>query len=425
MNEEFLQYVWANSLFQSIDCISTTGKAIRILSVGQQNRDSGPDFYNAKIQIDGMLFAGTVEIHQRASDWFRHGHDKDPAYTNVILSVVKEADRDVVDCTGRCIDSIELKYHENLWKEFTYMQSILTEPRCYRHLKKVEPFRAEMILTAYAVERLERKCESLKEMLAHTHNDWESCFYRMLVRYWSGNVNSDAFAQLALNLSYKTILRCSDSLFRIEALLFGFSGLLQETQEPDDYTTALQKEYDYQAAKFRLVSMPPSMWKFMCVRPTAFPTVRLALLAALMHRSHFLYSGMLEAKTVQDVEQLLDVQASSYWTTHYKFGIPSAERIKKVGKTIKDVLIINALVPFIFVYGKERGEERYCEKGLRWLEEIKGEKNHIIRAWEKQNFPCHSALHTQAVLEIKREFCDRHRCLECKIGHEIFKQLKK
>ena len=228
MTEEFLQYVWANSLFTSTVCVSTKGKKVEVLNVGFQNRDAGPDFFNAKVRIDDVVQVGNVEIHQKGSDWFRHAHEKNSAYNNVILSVVGEADVEVYDSCGREIDAITLAYDNRLWDEYVFMQGVPVEPRCHRHLKRIDSTRMEMLFTGYAIERLERKCKDIQVMLRETKNDWEECFYRMLVRYWSGNVNADVFAQLAQNLSYKKVVRSSESLFRVEALLLGYAGLLAD-----------------------------------------------------------------------------------------------------------------------------------------------------------------------------------------------------
>ncbi len=425
MTEEFLQYVWANSLFTSTRCLSTKGKEVEILNVGLQNRDAGPDFFNAKVRIGDVVQAGNVEIHQKASDWFRHGHEKDTAYDNVILSVVADADMEVRDSKDREIDAITLRYDVRLWDEYIFMQGVPVEPRCYRNLRRVDPVRMDMLFTGYAIERLERKCGDIKMMLDETRNDWEDCFYRMLVRYWSGNVNAEAFAQLARDLSYKKVIRCSDNLFRVEALLLGYSGLLTGVEQEDDYTIALREEYEYQAAKFHLTAMERARWKYMRIRPTSFPTVRLALLASLMMRFNFLLSAVLEAEHLPEVYKLLDVQASDYWDTRYKPGVPATRQVKRLGNSMKTVIVINAIIPFLFIYGRERKEERYCDKAIQWLEELEAERNHVTEAWTKQGVELKSALQSQALLQIKREYCDAHRCLHCKIGGEVFRSVVK
>lgn len=337
--------------------------------------------------------------------------------------MVGEADMEVYDSRGREIDAITLVYDNRLWDEYVFMQGVPVEPRCHRHLKEIDSTRLEMLFTGYAIERLERKCKDIQVMLRETKNDWEECFYRMLVRYWSGNVNADVFAQLAQNLSYKKVVRSSESLFRVEALLLGYAGLLADVPGTDEYALRLREEYEYQAAKFQLKAMNVSQWKFMRIRPIAFPTVRLALLASLMMRFNFLLSSVLDASDVSEIYGLLDVTASSYWDTHYKLGVVSMKRVKKMGNSMKNVIIINALIPFLFIYGKERGEERYCDKALRWLEELRAERNHVSEMWTRYGVQVNSALQSQALLQVKREYCDTHRCLHCKIGAEIFRRV--
>ncbi len=413
MTEEFLQYVWENTLFDTKHGITTEGKKIEVIHPGFRNRDAGPDFFTAKIRINGMLHVGNVEIHQRGSDWFRHGHHVDPAYDNVILSVVAVADEEPYNTRCRSIDSMVLAYNRQLWDEYVYLQKSLETPRCAGRLRGIDPLRASMILTGYAVERLEAKCQVIRQMLKDTRNDWETCFYRMLARYWSGSVNAEPFAMLAQNLPYKTILKCADNLSRVEALLLGFSGLLDTCPE-DEYVRGLRREYEFQASKSRLVAMNPSMWKFMRVRPVSFPTVRLALLAAIMVRFNLLFSAVVEAKTLAEVEALLDVRASSYWDTHYKLGELAETRVKHLGSTMKQIIIINSIIPFLFVYGRERGEEAYVDKAMQWLETLPAEHNYITENWSRVGINLPSALQSQAVIQVKKEYCDKHRCLDCK-----------
>ena len=413
MTEEFLQYVWENTLFDTRHCFSTTGKALEIVHPGYKNRDAGPDFFNAKVKIDGMLHAGNVEIHQRGSDWFRHGHHTDAAYDNVILSVVAVADEEALTSAGRPVDGMVLAYDTRLWDEYAALQRLTDTPRCARLLRRADPMRVSMALTGYAVERLEAKCRVIRDMLAETRNDWETCFYRLLARYWSGSVNAEPFGRLACALPYKAVLKCADNPARVEALVFGVSGLLSAC-ETDDYVEALRREYEFQAAKWRLETMNPVAWKFARVRPGSFPSVRLALFAALMPRFNSLVSAVLQSGSLEEVGRLLDVRASAYWDTHYKLGVPSVRQVKRLGQLMKEIVIINAVIPFLFVYGKERGEEAYCDKALAWLDTLPAESNYITAGWGDAGVSLASALQSQAVIQLKKEYCDARRCLQCK-----------
>ena len=424
MNEDFLQYIWANALFRDAECVTTSGERLRVLRVGEQNRDAGPDFSNARVEKGGIILAGTVEVHVSGSDWFRHGHHLDAAYDNVILSVVKNADAGATTSKGRRVDTIELQYDERHWDEYLYIRDTRVMPRCHRRLRAIDPCKLESSLTGYAVERLERKCADVRRVLESNKNDWEGTLYHVITRYWSGNVNADPFSRLARGISYKKAWRESDSLQRVEALLLGYSGLLGAASERDEYVDTLQREYDHLARKYGLQAIDPSCWKFARARPTLFPTVRIALLAALLCRSRFLFSGLLEAPTARDAARLLDVAASPYWDTHYLPGRPSVPRVKRTGDMLRQLLVVNALVPFLFVYGKEQAEERYSEKALRWLEELPPETNSILRKWKACDITPRSALHAQAILHVHGEYCLQHRCLHCKLGNEIFKVIK-
>jgi hypothetical protein len=424
MDEEFLQYIWGNSLFLDAEVVTTGGERARVLHVGVLNRDSGPDFYHARVEKGGVVLVGTVEVHLAASDWFRHGHHADAAYDNVILSVVGKADAEVYTSKGRRVDTVELRYDERCRDEYLYMQDVPLLPRCHRRLRDIDPCKLELSLEGYAVERLERKCEDVYRLLEASRGDWEATLHGMITRYWSGNVNAEAFSLLARGLSCNRAWRAGDSLFRLEALLLGYSGLLEAADARDEYVDAARAEYDFLASKHGLQALPPSCWKFMRVRPALFPTVRIALLAALLCRSNFLFSALIEAPSAREAMQELDVSASSYWDTHYLLGEPSTRQVKKVGEMLRQVIAVNALVPFLFVYGRERGEERYGEKALRWLEELPAERNRVMKNWSEHGVVPRSALQSQALLQVHREYCLPRRCLHCKLGNEVFRVIR-
>lgn len=418
MKEDFLQYIWANSLYRSRELTTVSGKNVIILNGGSLNRDAGPDFFNAKIKIDDIILAGNIEIHLSNSDWFQHGHQNDAAYNNVILSVVGYADVSVHNSEGREIETVELEYADNLYDEYLFMTEHHREPGCFRRLELLDKGWFKLSLQGLAVERLERKCADIQKNLEQTHNDWEECFYRLLCKYWSGNVNSEPFYELALRIPYKILLKYADRPFMVEALLFGCSGLLK-TAEEDEYVDSLKKECAYLQAKHKLEAMRASQWKFMRVRPDAFPTVRVALLASCLCRFSHLMSGLLDAGSVKEACGLLNVEASAYWTKHYQFGKLSAEKIKRTGDNTKKIILINAVVPFMFMYGKKRGEDKYVEKALDWLENIEAEYNYIVESWKSCGFMFDSALQTQALIQLRKEYCDRHRCMQCRIGREV------
>lgn len=420
MKEDFLQYIWANSLYKSNEFKTYNGKEVRILNPGELNRDAGPDFFNARILVDGIILAGNIEVHLKSSDWYRHGHHTDTSYNTVILSVVKTDDVRVYDSNGREIECVVLEYAENLYAEYVFMRDSRSHPGCVKGLENIEDSWFFLTLQSLAVERLERKVEDIRTLLKLTGNDWEECFYRLLCKYWSGNVNSVAFYQLALYLPYKVLLKYADQIRIVEALIFGVSGLLEEAEE-DEYVRILKREYAYYRKKHQLVGMPGRMWRFMRIRPEGFPTVRLALLAAFICHLGAAVPRLMNAVSVKEVSAIFDVQASPYWDTHYLFRKASVFREKRMGQSLRHILLINTVVPFLFVYGKEQGNEKLTEKALRWLEHLEPENNYIVDAWKKCGFIFDSALQTQALIQLRKEYCDKHLCLRCRIGREVLK----
>ena len=423
MREEFLQYIWANALFRCSDFVSCSGKKIQILNVGTWNRDAGPDFFNARLRIENIEFAGNIEIHLKNSDWYRHGHHVDAAYNNVLLSVVKEADGNIYNSAGQEVETVVLEYAENLYEEYLFMQRAVHQPGCRQNLKMIDKEWFDMTLEALAIERLERKCGDIRNILEQTQDDWQECFYRLLCKYWAGNVNSDPFYQLALRLPYKVLLKHSDKPEQQEALLLGCAGLLEEETGNDEYVNSLRDEFHYLQSKYGLTVLSAEQWKFMRIRPDAFPTVRIALLASFFREFPDLVGKVTEAQNLWEIFDALEVKASSYWDTHYRFGQTSFVHPKKMGQSLKNIVVINVVVPFLFLYGKYQANEKYCDRAMGWLEQLSAEKNYIITDWENCGFHFNSALQTQALIQLRKEYCDKHRCLQCKLGREVLKKM--
>ena len=323
MREEFLYYIWENRLTNK-DLHTTEGEPIDIVATGYRNTDSGPDYLEAKIQIGDKLWAGHVEIHVKASDWNRHGHQADKAYQNVVLHVVYEN-----DTTVNAIPTLELKGHfdETIFAHYQAFVSSKSWISCEKSIGQVSPFTRLSWLDRMAVERLETKSTSVTKILEANQFDWEDALYKLLLRYFGLKVNNEAFEYLANILPFKTLLKHADNLIQLEAMLFGCAGFLED-DFTEEYPLLLKREFAVMKAKFNLLTMPAERWKFMRMRPSNFPTIRLAQMAQLIHKNGCLFSKIREAKNAAEVKALFDVKASEYWETHYRFETASEAKAR-------------------------------------------------------------------------------------------------
>ena len=418
MKEEFLYYIWENRLTDK-DLKTTEGEAIDIVATGYRNTDSGPDFLEAKIQIGDKLWAGHVEIHVKTSDWNRHGHQTDKAYKNVILHVVYENDIQVND-----IPTMELKGHfdESLFAQYQKLIASKSWIPCEKSIANVSVFTRLSWLDRMAVERLESKSGAVTKILEANQFDWEDALYKLLMRYFGLKVNNEAFEYLANILSFKTLLKHADNLLQVEAMLMGCAGFLED-DFTEDYPLLLKREFTVMKAKFNLLTMPAERWKFMRMRPSNFPTIRLAQMAQLIHKNGPLFSKIKAAKDTAEAKALFDVAASEYWETHWRFVGLSSHGSRKTPKHLGDatanILIINAVAPLLFCYGKLHKDDSYCETALQFLEDTEAEDNAVIRHYAQCGITAENAMQTQALLHLYSYFCKRKRCLECRIGNAL------
>ena len=416
MREEFLYYLWENRLTDKA-LQTTEGESVEVVATGYRNIDSGPDFLEARIQIGDKLWAGHVEIHVKTSDWNRHGHQTDKAYQNVILHVVYENDTKVND-----IPTLELKGHfdETLFANYQKFISSKNWIPCEKSITQVPVFTRLSWLDRMAVERLESKSETVTKILNANQFDWKDALYKLLMRYFGLKVNNEAFEYLSNILPFKTLLKHADNLLQLEAMLFGCAGLLEEDFS-EEYPLLLKREFAVMKAKFNLLTMPAERWKFMRMRPSNFPTIRLAQMAQLIHMNGCLFSKIREAKNGNEVKAMFDVAASAYWETHYRFGVPAESKPKHLGDATADVLMINAVAPLLFCYGKLHKDESVCETALQFLEDTEAEDNAIIRHYASCGITAENAMQTQALLHLYSYFCKRKRCLDCRIGNVLLK----
>lgn len=417
MKEDFLYYLWNNKLIDG-ELFTTSGEPVTVFATGYRNDDSGPDFLEARIKIGDKTWAGHVEIHVKASDWKRHQHHIDKAYNNVILHVVYEN-----DLATAIIPTLELKGHfdETLYEK--YQDFITTKGwiPCERSLPDIPKLTLISWLDTVLVERLEQKAEATEKALQDNTFDWEDALYKLIMRYSGLKVNNEAFARLASILPFKTILKHADNLLQVESMLFGCAGFL-EKEFTDQYPQLLKREFAVMKAKFNLQTMPIEMWKFLRMRPGNFPTIRLAQLAMMIHNNGCAFSKIMLAKNTEDVKDMLQVEPSEYWLTHYIFDKSSTKRIKRLGNSASEILIINAIVPLLFCYGQLHYDDTLCEKATDYLEQLKAEDNAITRGFSQHGCQPMNAMQSQAMIQLHDHYCKKKRCLECRIGSSLLKE---
>jgi hypothetical protein len=418
MNEEFLTYLWKYGLFDRTSLVSDTGDTIEVIKLGEHNSNAGPDFVNAKIRIGSTLWAGNVEIHLNASDWGRHNHHSDKAYDNVILHVVLKADQPTTRTNGTTIPTVELKFEQQLYLNYIWLLGNKNWISCHDHIAHIDTLLLHSWLSSVMVERLESKMKTIDGLLEQYRNNWEEVFYIWMARSFGFHLNADPFEQVARSLPLTILTRHKDNLFQLEALLFGQAGFLAMEMQ-DEYVLRLKEEYDHLRNKYSLKPLDVHLWKFMRLRPANFPTIRLAQFAVLFNTFPGLFRKILETENLPSVVKLFSIKPSVYWETHYKFGTISNVRKKTLGEDSSRTLLINNVIPIIFLYGHKRGDDKLKARAIEFLSHLPPEKNEVIRRWEKAGVRAGSALDTQALLQVRSAYCQRKQCLRCMVGSRI------
>ena len=419
--EELLHYVWKHKIFPLNELTTTTGQRLEIIDTGLANRDSGPDFFNAKIKLDGVVWVGNIEIHTHSSDWFKHGHHQNPVYDNVILHVATYVDAEVHRSNGESIPQMQLTCPEHIRENFKELTDTDKYPPCYRIIPSLSKLTIHSWMSALQMERFEQKNAHLIERLRLCNNHWEDAFFITLARNFGFSINGDAFEEWAKRIPLRAIDKHRNDLFQVEAFFFGQAGILSD-DDGDDYYLKLKHEYKYLAHKFGLSPMDVTRWRFLRLRPNNFPHVRIAQLASLYHRSYGLLSQLLEKETIIEVRDLLRGGTSAYWLNHYCFGGCSPNYPKTLCDSSLNLIIINTVIPILYAYGIHRGKEKLCVRATRFLEEMKPENNHIIRMWNQCGLQVAHAGDSQALIQLKKEYCDKKKCLYCRIGYEYLKR---
>jgi hypothetical protein len=416
MTESLLQFIWQFQYFSKGELATTAGESIQIISPGQYNANQGPDFTDAKIRVGKTTWAGTVELHNLTSDWDKHNHNGDKNYNNVILHVVWENDTSKID-----VPALELKERVSkiLLQRYQELINLSAFIPCEKSIAFVRDITWKSWKDRLLAERLMRKAKSVELFLQQNNYHWEETFWWLLAKNFGMKVNAEAYEAMARSIPVNILAKHKSQIQQLEALLLGQAGLLND-KFSEDYPKLLQREYKFLKEKYRLKPIHQPV-HFLRMRPGNFPTIRLAQLAALITGSAHLFSKIKDAKTVKEIKQWFDITANDYWHYHYRFGETSSFKKKTLGAAMTENIIINTVAPVLFAYGSYHDEQKYKDKALRWLEQTAAESNSITKGFQKLGIENKNAFDSQALIELKNEYCNKKRCLECSVGNAILK----
>ena len=402
--ERLLHYVWKHRLLPVATLTTTDGQELEVIDPGLHNRDQGPDFFNAKVRLGGTLWAGNVEVHLRSSDWYRHGHDTDPAYNSVVLHVVGEVDEEVTTAEGKTLPQVRIDIPERIRQSYDELCRTEDYPRCHRIIPSVPTLKVHQWMDALLVERLKERSEQVAARAERTGGDWERATFVTLCRSFGFGLNGDSFERWAMRIPLQAAGKHRDDLFQVEALFLGMAGLTDDvgTLRGEQEAERLRQEFAYLQHKFSLDEpLQRSDWRFLRTRPGNFPSVRIMQIAELYHRGKVQMSRLLEAKSVAELQECLTVRGTTAGS--------------------RRLLIINTVVPLLFAYGRHIGDEDICQRAVRLLEELPAENNYILRQWQACGLHVLTAADSQALIQLKRQYCDRTDCLRCRFGYEFLK----
>lgn len=417
MTERLLQFIWQMQLFNKSALLTTQNEVLQIIFPGQYNTNQGPDFSEAKIKIDNTILAGNVELHVLSSHWKHHRHNKDVNYKNIILHVVWEDDKPLPGVPTlvlqHLVSGLLLTKYEELMNNRGFIP-------CERNISFINSLTWQSWKERLLIERLQRKSTEVLSLLQQSNNHWEETCWWLLAGNFGVKVNKECFASIAQSVSINILAKHKNSIHQLEAILLGQAGMLNG-EFADDYPKLLQKEYTFCQSKYQLkqIKIPPLSLR---MRPSSFPAVRLAQLAMLVHQSLHLFSKIKEALSINEIRKLLDVTANDYWHYHYSINEPSPYRPKHLGAQMIDNILINTVIPLLFAYGQFHNEAAFKDKAIKWLGEIKPEQNNITRQFAQLEIENNSAFDSQALLELKKQYCDKKLCLNCAVGNSLLKK---
>lgn len=419
--ERFIQFIWKHRLYSGKSLRTTCGLELEVLNPGEQNDHAGPDFFNARIRLEQMVWAGNIEVHRRASDWYRHGHHLDPGYNNVILHVVGVFDTDVTNSLGRRIQTVVPDYHENLVRRYEVLKKSESWLPCSGYIDDIPQKKLNHWLTSLQAERVVQKCHRIEQILCDPARNRDEALYMALASGYGLPVNTMPFELLAKGVPFPCLIDHRDSLPDLESMLFGHSGMLFPAKELGPYPSSLWNRYTELQDSFTGKPIPRHLWRFLRLRPASFPTLRISQFASMIHNRFPLTESILGADSMTEIEQLFRSGASEYWHTHYLFGRCSQPFPKYPGEQFIATLIINVIVPFLFALDKNGKRGSADSRAYEILLQLKAESNQIIKNWGLHGIRAHNAMESQALLQLYNVYCKQKRCLDCQIGADLMK----
>lgn len=418
MKEVFLHYIWQYILFDFTDLVTEQGERLQIIRSGEYTQQAGPDFFNSLIVIGSQKWAGNIEIHIKASDWYLHHHEKDKNYNNVILHVVWDYDIPVLRKDQSPIPVLLLsKYVDHqLLKRYELLSQQKKWIYCEDFIGKMDVFKRDKWLETLFFERMERKVAPIKKFIEETNADWERVFFCQIAQGFGLNANGTIFFNMAKSLPIRVVQKERVSLVNLEALFFGKTNIIHAANE-DTYSKNLWQTWSFLSQKYELVPAELGQLNFFKLRPDNFPTVRLSQLASLLNKHSSLFDVILSCKKKEDFYKVFDVKTTDYWMEHYVLDKRSPSKIKKTSTAFIDLIIINTVIPLTYVYYQNKGED-CSELILDLISSLKPERNNIIDYFSQLGLGIENAFDTQALLELKKNYCDAKKCLHCGVGRD-------
>lgn len=424
MKEDFIHFIWKSKSLPVMRLLTTDGRQVHILKWGHHNHDSGPDFLQATILIDGQKWVGNIEMHVRSTDWHRHKHQEDAVYNSVVLHVVWDHDHEVLNEQGHTLPTVELKsiVSPRLHDRYLNLLHSSSGLPCENHIMDYSEIKLSSWLQRLFIERLESRRTTIMRFYEETKQDWEVAFLLQLGQAFGLRKNQLGFLMLVRSIPYRLLAKYATDRFRLEAILYGQSGFLH-SRVRDHYPRSLLKEYRYLKWKYKLVPVDPKVWNLLRMRPVSFPTVRISQLADLIEDGVPLLRRFIECTSLVELHDLLHLKSTGYWKTHFLFDKPSPVSTKRMGKSFRELLLINGILPFLYTYAEATGRDGLSAKVVDWMFEIPPEQNKIVKQWSERTEVIQSAAHSQGLVHLDKYYCAPRRCTHCSIGCHALTQI--